>query len=128
MDLLQAHLTGHLPLLAELKVAVEEANQRAEKEESEKLLRQAAERLQQEQQAIAEKQAKLEQAVEQKLVWITDICITGTFLTVCHDTSQVSTTEGPPTTTAETQPTITDTENVECKPTSLTMPLSPQSQ
>ena len=73
MDLLQAEITGHLPLLAELKVAVEEANQRAEKEEREKLLKEAAERLQQEQQAISEKRTQLEQPVEQKMVWNADI-------------------------------------------------------
>lgn len=71
MAILQAILTGHLPLLAELKMAVEEANQRAEKEEREKneeILRQTAERLKQEQQQQAklEEQAKQE---EEKKVW-----------------------------------------------------------
>ena len=136
MDLLQAEITGHLPLLAELKVAVEEANQRAEKEEREKLLKEAAERLQQEQQAISEKQTQLEQPVEQKMVWNADIRVVGTCFTMCHATSQVSTTKAPPTSTAETQATVGDSETenaatLECElKTFLTnlFPLSPQRQ
>ena len=61
--LLKAHLTGLLPLLAELSTAVEEAGQRGEKEgrEREELLRLAAQRLQEQQ----EKQAQLEQQEQQ---------------------------------------------------------------
>ena len=83
--LLKAHLTGLLPLLAELSSAVEEAGQRGDREEREReeLLRMAAQRLQEQQKQEQQKQQE-QQVKQEKSQGAVDQVISGSPISGCR--------------------------------------------